>query len=107
MRQFVCGFVLLWTLTFISMDRHKCLAVAPYRSTLTVAIKVVATSLLTWLIAALVFLPAAFWFQTRVCVILFIHSFIHIIQPAVADMLMYDDDDCFSSFFLFLFIVSR
>ncbi|XP_012283038.1 free fatty acid receptor 4 [Orussus abietinus] len=62
--QFVCGFVLLWTLTLISMDRHRCLAVAPYRSALTVA-RVVTASFITWIIAASLFLPAAFWFQPR------------------------------------------
>ncbi|XP_033215535.1 free fatty acid receptor 4-like [Belonocnema kinseyi] len=61
--QFVCGFVLLWTLTLISMDRHRCLAVAPYRSALTIP-RVLAAGLATWLIAALVFLPAVFWFKT-------------------------------------------
>ncbi|XP_051171387.1 neuropeptide Y receptor type 2-like [Leptopilina boulardi] len=63
--QFVCGFVLLWTLTLISMDRHRCLAVAPYRSALTVP-RVLAAGLTTWIIAALVFLPAVFWFKSRV-----------------------------------------
>ncbi|XP_014236211.1 delta-type opioid receptor-like [Trichogramma pretiosum] len=60
--QFVCGFVLLWTLTLISMDRHRCLAVAPYRSALTRK-RVVLASFLTWFIAAMLFLPAAFWFR--------------------------------------------
>ncbi|XP_003423809.1 free fatty acid receptor 4 isoform X1 [Nasonia vitripennis] len=62
--QFVCGFVLLWTLTLISMDRHRCLAVAPYRSALTTA-RVVAASFITWIIAASLFLPAAFWFKPK------------------------------------------
>lgn len=62
--QFVCGFVLLWTLTFISMDRHRCLAVAPYRSALT-APRVLATSLVTWSIAACIFVPVAFWFKSK------------------------------------------
>ncbi|XP_046417975.1 free fatty acid receptor 4-like [Neodiprion pinetum] len=62
--QFVCGFVLLWTLTLISMDRHRCLAVAPYRSALT-GPRVVAASLITWVIGASLFLPAAFWFKPK------------------------------------------
>ncbi|XP_076229231.1 free fatty acid receptor 4-like isoform X2 [Nomia melanderi] len=62
--QLVCGFVLLWTLTFISMDRHRCLAVAPYRSALTRS-RVLAASLLTWAIAASVFLPMIFWFKLK------------------------------------------
>ncbi|XP_026672567.1 free fatty acid receptor 4-like isoform X2 [Ceratina calcarata] len=62
--QFVCGFVLLWTLTFISMDRHRCLTIAPYRSALT-RTRVVITSLITWIIASLVFLPVVFWFKQK------------------------------------------
>ncbi|XP_076678576.1 free fatty acid receptor 4-like isoform X1 [Andrena cerasifolii] len=62
--QFVCGFVLLWTLTFISMDRHRCLAIAPYRSALTRS-RVLAASLLTWAIAGFVFLPVVFWFKSK------------------------------------------
>ncbi|XP_076164804.1 free fatty acid receptor 4-like [Ptiloglossa arizonensis] len=62
--QFVCGFVLLWTLTFISMDRHRCLAIAPYRSALTRP-RVLAASLVTWIIAAFVFLPVVFWFKPK------------------------------------------
>ncbi|XP_023247370.1 free fatty acid receptor 4-like [Copidosoma floridanum] len=63
--QFVCGFVLLWTLTLISMDRHRCLAVVPYRSALTVT-RVITASFLTWFVAALIFLPIVLWFQTKV-----------------------------------------
>ncbi|KAG7200491.1 hypothetical protein KM043_001057 [Ampulex compressa] len=62
--QFVCGFVLLWTLTLISMDRHRCLVVAPYRSALTTG-KVLTASLITWIVAASLFLPAAFWFKPK------------------------------------------
>ncbi|XP_012146875.2 free fatty acid receptor 4-like [Megachile rotundata] len=78
--QFVCGFVLLWTLTFISMDRHRCLAVAPYRSALT-KVKVLTASLATWIIAAVAFLPIAFWFRqknltndTTICTLIFPRS---------------------------------
>ncbi|XP_008560645.1 free fatty acid receptor 4 [Microplitis demolitor] len=62
--QFVCGFVLLWTLTLISMDRHRCLAVAPYRSALTTT-RVLVASLMTWFIGSLIFLPVVFWFQIK------------------------------------------
>ncbi|CAL7938292.1 unnamed protein product [Xylocopa violacea] len=62
--QFVCGFVLLWTLTFISMDRHRCLATAPYRSALT-SVRVLTASIFTWIIAVLVFLPFVFWFKQK------------------------------------------
>ncbi|XP_024935584.1 5-hydroxytryptamine receptor 1D [Cephus cinctus] len=46
------------------MDRHRCLAIAPYRSALT-GPRVLAASLITWAIAASLFLPAAFWFRPR------------------------------------------
>ncbi|XP_015176894.1 PREDICTED: free fatty acid receptor 4-like isoform X1 [Polistes dominula] len=62
--QYVCGFVLLWTLTVISIDRHKCLAVAPYRSILTNR-RVLFICLTTWIVAFLVFLPVAIWFKPR------------------------------------------
>ncbi|RZF45066.1 hypothetical protein LSTR_LSTR002027 [Laodelphax striatellus] len=72
--QFVCGFVLLWTLTLISMDRHRCLAVPPYRSELTPR-RAVLLTLLTWLLAAILFLPVAAWFRyypdTRICTLVF------------------------------------
>lgn len=62
--QFVCGFVLLWTLTLISMDRHRCIVVPPYRSKLTPKLATVLT-LGTWLLAAILFLPVAFWFRQQ------------------------------------------
>ncbi|XP_012250870.2 free fatty acid receptor 4-like [Athalia rosae] len=77
--QFVCGFVLLWTLTLISMDRHRCLAIAPYRSALT-GRRVLAAALITWLIGASLFLPAAFWFRPKnvngdvICTLIFPRS---------------------------------
>lgn len=60
--QFVCGFVLLWTLTLISMDRHRCIVVPPYRSQLTPRLAALLT-FGTWLLAAVLFLPVAFWFR--------------------------------------------
>lgn len=62
--QFVCGFVLLWTLTLISMDRHRCIVVPPYRSQLTPQLATILTAV-TWLIAAVLFLPVAFWFHEQ------------------------------------------
>ncbi|XP_076164808.1 uncharacterized protein LOC143145370 isoform X2 [Ptiloglossa arizonensis] len=46
------------------MDRHRCLAIAPYRSALTKP-RVLAASLVTWIIAAFVFLPVVFWFKPK------------------------------------------
>ncbi|KAE8745415.1 Orphan Neuropeptide Receptor 2 [Frankliniella occidentalis] len=77
--QFVCGFVLLWTLTLISMDRYRCIVVPPYRSTLTPTLALALTAA-TWLLAAVVFLPVAFWFHVQrteggdVCTLVFPHS---------------------------------
>jgi len=76
--QFVCGFVLLWTLTLISMDRHQCIVVPPYRSRLTPRRAAVLTAF-TWLIALAVFMPVPFWFHeqavedgaVRVCTLVF------------------------------------
>jgi hypothetical protein len=62
--QFVCGFVLLWTLTLISMDRHRCIVVPPYRSQLTPQLATILIAV-TWLIAAILFLPVAFWFHEQ------------------------------------------
>ncbi|XP_067000907.1 free fatty acid receptor 4 [Anabrus simplex] len=62
--QFVCGFVLLWTLTLISMDRHRCIVVPPYRSQLTPRLATVLTAA-TWFLAAVLFLPVAFWFHEQ------------------------------------------
>ncbi|XP_063221928.1 free fatty acid receptor 4-like [Bacillus rossius redtenbacheri] len=64
--QFVCGFVLLWTLTLISADRHRCIVVPPYRSGLTPR-RAAALTAATWLLGALLFLPVAFWFREQRC----------------------------------------
>nr|CAD7431466.1 unnamed protein product [Timema monikensis] len=61
---FVCGFVLLWTLTLISMDRHRCIVVPPYRSRLTPTLAATLTAA-TWLVGAVLFLPVAFWFRQQ------------------------------------------
>ncbi|KAF0772265.1 Uncharacterized protein FWK35_00018533 [Aphis craccivora] len=63
--QLVCGFVLLWTLMLISMDRYRCIVVPPYRSQLTPRRATVLT-VLTWLIALAVFMPVPFWFHEQV-----------------------------------------
>ena len=75
--QFVCGFVLLWTLTLISIDRHRCIVVPPYRSKLTSKLAG-ALTFGTWLLAAILFLPVAFWFRqekidqkTLICTLVF------------------------------------
>ncbi|XP_050546770.1 free fatty acid receptor 4-like [Daktulosphaira vitifoliae] len=62
--QFVCGFVLLWTLTLISMDRHRCIVVPPYRSRLTPK-RAAWLTVFTWLIASVVFMPVPFWFHQQ------------------------------------------
>lgn len=56
--------MLLWTLTLISMDRHRCIVVPPYRSQLTPRRATVLT-VLTWLIALAVFMPVPFWFHEQ------------------------------------------
>lgn len=56
--------MLLWTLTLISMDRHRCIVVPPYRSRLTPRRATVLT-VFTWLIALTVFMPVPFWFHEQ------------------------------------------
>ncbi|KAK3930762.1 5-hydroxytryptamine receptor 1F [Frankliniella fusca] len=61
------------------MDRYRCIVVPPYRSTLTPALATGLTAA-TWLLAAVVFLPVAFWFHVQstergdVCTLVFPHS---------------------------------
>ncbi|KAG8223036.1 hypothetical protein J437_LFUL001358 [Ladona fulva] len=62
--QFVCGFVLLWTLALISMDRHRCIAVPPYRSRLTPR-TALALSASAWVLALIIFIPVPFWFRQQ------------------------------------------
>ncbi|XKL59104.1 hypothetical protein PGB90_000120 [Kerria lacca] len=75
--QFVCGFVLLWTLMWISMDRHRCIVIPPFRSQLTPKRASMLTAI-TWLIALVVFLPVVIWFREqtvndnlRICTLVF------------------------------------
>ncbi|XP_046386337.1 orexin receptor type 2-like [Ischnura elegans] len=62
--QFVCGFVLLWTLALISMDRHRCIAVPPYRSRLTPR-TALGLSAAVWFLALTIFIPVPFWFRQQ------------------------------------------
>lgn len=75
--QFVCGFVLLWTLTLISMDRHRCIVVPPYKSQLTPRLAAIHTAA-TWFLASVLFLPVAFWFrevpELGICTLVFPRS---------------------------------
>ncbi|KAL1461369.1 hypothetical protein WDU94_013271 [Cyamophila willieti] len=62
--QFVCGFVLIWTLTLISMDRYFCIVVPPYRSKLNPR-RAILLTMATWAIACILFLPVALWFRQQ------------------------------------------
>lgn len=62
--QFVSGVVLLWTLALISMDRHRCVVIPPYRSTISPK-QATMLSLLTWSVASVIILPVAFWFREQ------------------------------------------
>lgn len=54
--------VLLWTLSLISIDRHRCIVVPPYRSKMTPKQSVL-FSTVTWLSTVLFFLPITLWFR--------------------------------------------
>ncbi|XP_066256645.1 free fatty acid receptor 4-like [Euwallacea similis] len=60
--QFLSGIVLLWTLAFISIDRHRCIVVPPYRSKMS-PVQANCTSLLIWLAISLAVVPVALWFR--------------------------------------------
>lgn len=62
--QFVCGSVLLWTLTAISFDRVRCLAAAPYRSGLTHRTAAF-LCIGAWFAALLVYLPVPIFFREQ------------------------------------------
>lgn len=74
--QLVSGVVLLWTLSLISIDRHRCIVVPPYRSKMTPK-QAVLFSTITWLTTILFFIPVALWFrqieanQTKICTLIF------------------------------------
>ncbi|XP_076250325.1 somatostatin receptor type 5-like isoform X1 [Rhynchophorus ferrugineus] len=60
--QFVAGIVLLWTLALISIDRHRCIVIPPYRSKMTL-IQATTASVVIWLAIAIVFIPVSIWFR--------------------------------------------
>lgn len=75
--QFVSGIVLLWTLALISIDRHRCIVVPPYRSKITPK-QASILSAVTWLLTSITFVPVAFWFreqetedETAICTLIF------------------------------------
>lgn len=63
--QFVSGIVLLWTLALISLDRHRCIVVPPYRSKITPTEASIFSGII-WALAAILFIPVAFWFREQV-----------------------------------------
>ncbi|CAH1131237.1 unnamed protein product [Ceutorhynchus assimilis] len=78
--QFVSGIVLLWTLAFISIDRHRCIVVPPYRSKMT-PLQANYASALIWLATSIAFVPVALWFRqihaednVTICSLVFPHS---------------------------------
>nr|XP_022910589.1 free fatty acid receptor 4-like [Onthophagus taurus]XP_022910590.1 free fatty acid receptor 4-like [Onthophagus taurus] len=62
--QFVSGVVLLWTLAFISIDRHKCIVIPPYRSKMTPTEASIYSALI-WLMGTVMFVPVLFWFREQ------------------------------------------
>ncbi|XP_018576223.1 somatostatin receptor type 5-like [Anoplophora glabripennis] len=92
--QFVSGIVLLWTLALISIDRHRCIVVPPYRSKMTPH-QATLSSLLIWISTAIIFIPVALWFRqirsvnnVPVCTMIFpksntIHYSICFVVPVV------------------------
>lgn len=62
--QLVSGIVLLWTLALISIDRHRCIVIPPYRSSITIK-KACLLSLLIWISSSALLLPFAFWFREQ------------------------------------------
>ncbi|CAH1980213.1 unnamed protein product [Acanthoscelides obtectus] len=63
--QFVSGIVLLWTLALISIDRHRCIVVPPYRSNISPCQAALA-SLIIWSSTSLIFVPVTLWFRVIV-----------------------------------------
>lgn len=54
--------MLLWTLALISIDRHRCIVVPPYRSKMT-PLQANYSSALIWLATSIAFIPVALWFR--------------------------------------------
>ncbi|XP_050308616.1 free fatty acid receptor 4-like [Anthonomus grandis grandis] len=78
--QFVSGIVLLWTLAFISIDRHRCIVVPPYRSKMTPE-QANCTSALIWFATSIAVIPVALWFREikgdndlTICSLVFPHT---------------------------------
>uniref|UniRef100_T1JMX2 G-protein coupled receptors family 1 profile domain-containing protein n=1 Tax=Strigamia maritima TaxID=126957 RepID=T1JMX2_STRMM len=59
--QFVCGAVLLWTLTMISLERYRCIVLHPMKSRLT-SVHAWILILIIWLAFFVFFIPVALWF---------------------------------------------
>lgn len=62
MFQFVSGIVLLWTLALISIDRHRCIVIPPYRSKMSPKQAAIYSSII-WLSTAVIFIPVLLWFR--------------------------------------------
>lgn len=56
--------MLLWTLALISMDRHRCVVIPPYRSNVTPK-QASLLSLLIWIISSVIALPIVIWFREQ------------------------------------------
>ncbi|XP_014287372.1 free fatty acid receptor 4 [Halyomorpha halys] len=71
--QLVCGFTVLWSLTFISVERYRCLTLDP-RLKLSVSSAGLVV-LIMWLLAMALFSPILFWFHHEedlgICTIMF------------------------------------
>ncbi|XP_008199874.1 somatostatin-like receptor F_48D10.1 [Tribolium castaneum] len=78
--EFVSGIVLLWTLALISIDRHRCIVVPPYRSKITPS-QASISSLAIWISTAIIFTPVPLWFRViplennlKICTLVFPQS---------------------------------
>lgn len=61
--EFICGFVSIWTLTFISINRFKCivLGITCRMRSRTVCILIVSL----WIVSAILFIPTAMYFKVK------------------------------------------
>lgn len=60
--QFVCGTVLLWTLTMISFERYRRIVQHPIQPRLSVRQALVLITA-TWAVSSIIYIPVAVWFQ--------------------------------------------
>lgn len=74
------GVVLLWTLALISIDRHRCIVVPPYRSKMSPN-EASVLSAVTWIFGTVLFIPVLLWFReqeavdsTKICTLVFPQS---------------------------------